>query len=217
MSVQGDAGGFRLPYIGAMNRRTAILAPLAFLTLALPALAEPIPLRDLSRYLGGLSTVETDFTQVNADGSVSMGKLFIKRPGRVRFEYAPPDRSLVLASGGQVAIFDAKSNQPPEQYPLKRTPLNLILDAKIDLGRAKMVVGHGEVENTTRVLAQDPDHPEYGTIELVFSADPLALRQWIITDDLGQATTVILGEFKTGGEFKPSLFNITDEVNRRKK
>lgn len=198
-----------------MNRRTALLAPLALLTLALPVLAEPIPLGDLSRYLNGLSTVETDFTQVNADGSVSMGKLYIKRPGRVRFEYAPPDRSLVLAAGGQVAIFDAKSNQPPEQYPLKRTPLNLILDAKVDLGRAKMVVGHREVESSTRVLAQDPENPQYGTIELVFTANPVTLRQWIITDDLGQATTVILGDLKTGGEFKPSLFNITDEVNRR--
>jgi outer membrane lipoprotein-sorting protein len=80
-----------------------------------------------------------------------------------------------------------------------------------------MVVGHREVEKTTRVVAQDPQHPEYGTIELVFTANPVTLRQWIITDDLGQATTVILGEFKTGGEFKPSLFNITDEVSRRKK
>ena len=51
-------------------------------------------------------------------GSIGTGKLFIKRPGRVRFEYAKPDRSLVMASAGNVAIFDNKSNQPPEQYPL---------------------------------------------------------------------------------------------------
>lgn len=200
-----------------MKRRTALLAPLALLALSLPAFAAPIPLADLSAYLNGLSTVETDFTQVNSDGSVSMGKLYIRRPGRVRFEYAPPDKSLVLASGGQVAIFDDKSNQPPEQYPLKRTPLNLILADRIDLGRAKMVVGHREVDNTTRVTAQDPDHPEYGTIELVFSGSPVALRQWVITDDLGQKTTVILGQLQTGGSFGPSLFNITDEVNRRQK
>lgn len=207
----------RIAYIVAMNRRTALLAPFALVALSLPAVAAPISLADLSAYLNGLTTVETDFTQVNSDGSVSMGTLYIRRPGRVRFEYAPPDRSLVLAAGGQVAIFDSRSNQPPEQYPLKRTPLNLILAEKINLGQAKMVVGHGEVDNTTRVKAQDPEHPEYGTIELVFSANPVALRQWIITDDLGQQTTVILGELQTGMDFKPSLFNITDEVNRRKK
>jgi outer membrane lipoprotein-sorting protein len=190
---------------------------LATLGSSLAALAEPIPLKDLSAYLNKLTTAETDFTQVNADGSVSVGKLMIKRPGRVRFEYAPPDKSLVLASGGQVAIFDAKSNQPPEQYPLKRTPLNLILGDNINLGKARMVVGHKEVDKTTRVIAQDPDTPEYGTIELVFTANPLALRQWIITDDLGQQTTVILGQLATGQDFPPSMFSITNEVDRRKR
>lgn len=193
----------------------ALASAFALVLLAGPALAEKIPLKDLSAYLNKLSTVQTDFTQVNADGSVSLGKLYIKRPGRVRFEYAPPDRSLVLASSGSVAIFDAKSNQPPEEYPLKRTPLNLILAEKVDLGRARMVVGHTEVENTTRVLAQDPENPEYGTIELVFTGNPVALRQWVITDDLGQQTTVILGELQAVADFKPSLFNIVDEKNRR--
>lgn len=216
VKAAGDAAPPPLPYIGAMKPLRALFAPLALIALALPASAEKIPLTALSAYLNDLVAAETDFTQVNADGSIATGKLFIRRPGRVRFEYAPPDRSLVLASGGQVAIFDAKSNQPPEQYPLKRTPLNLILDEKIDLARASMVIGHQEVEATTRVLAQDPEFPEYGTIELVFTDAPVTLRQWVITDDLGQQTTVILGALKEGVDFKPSLFSITDEVNRRK-
>lgn len=201
--------------MGGMNMLTALFAPLAAIVMALPAHAEIIPLSDLSRYLNGLTTAESDFTQVNADGSISTGRLYIKRPGRARFEYAPPDRSLVLAGGGQVAIFDAKSNQPPEQYPLRRTPLNLILAEDVDLGRAEMVVGHGEVDTTTRVIAQDPENPEYGTIELVFTADPVELRQWIITDDLGSQTTVILGEMVKGGDIPASLFNITFEIERR--
>ncbi len=198
-----------------MTIRSAILAPLALLAFAFPAMAEKIPLKDLSQYINGLTTVAADFTQVNADGSIATGKLYIRRPGRVRFEYAPPDRSLVMAGGGQVAIFDAKSNQPPEQYPLKRTPLNLILAENVDLGRAKMVVGHSEVENTTRVVAQDPENPEYGTIELIFTANPVELRQWVITDDLGQQTTVIIGEMTKGGKFPASYFNISNETDKR--
>jgi outer membrane lipoprotein-sorting protein len=197
-----------------MNRRFALLAPLALLV-PLPALAEKIPLGTISDYLNGLTTVESDFTQINSDGSISTGKIFIKRPGRVRFEYAPPDRSLVIAGGQQVAIFDAKSNQPPEQYPLKRTPLNLILAENIDLARASMVVGHAEDGTSTRVRAQDPEYPEYGTIELVFTADPVELRQWVITDDLGSQTTVILGEMKKGGQMGARLFDITAETESR--
>lgn len=198
-----------------MNIRTALLAPLALAVFTLPALAEKIPLGTLSSYLNSLTTVEADFTQVNSDGSIATGKIYIKRPGRVRFEYAPPDRSLVMAGGQQVAIFDAKSNQPPEQYPLKRTPLNLILAENIDLGRARMVVAYTEDGTSTRVRAQDPENPEYGSIELVFTADPVELRQWIITDDLGAQTTVILGAMQKGGQLGASLFDITAETQRR--
>ncbi|NJM83215.1 MAG: outer membrane lipoprotein carrier protein LolA [Tabrizicola sp.] len=198
-----------------MNRRSALLAPLFLAALAIPAQAEKIPLGALSTYLNGLTTVEADFTQVNSDGTIATGKIYIRRPGRVRFEYAPPDKSLVIAGGGQVAIFDAKSNQPPEQYPLKRTPLNLILAQNVDLGRASMVTAHTEDGTSTRVRAQDPEHPEYGSIELVFTGNPVELRQWIITDDLGAETTVILGEMKKGGSLRASLFNITAEASKR--
>lgn len=206
-----------------MNRRSFIrslglpFAAMAFLTvLALPAAAEKISLKELSRYLNALTTAEAEFTQINSDGSISTGRIYIQRPGRVRFEYAPPDRNLVLAGGGQVAIFDAKSNQPPEQYPLSRTPLSIILAENVDLGRAKMVVGHKVDGNTTRVRAQDPEHPEYGSIELVFTAGPTELRQWVIRDDSGGETTVILGEMKKGGQLRPSLFNITIAAGQRK-
>ncbi len=210
----GGATGPSACYISEMNRRTALLAPLALL-LPFPAAADIIPLSDLSDYLNGLTTLETDFTQVNADGTISTGKIFIQRPGRVRFEYAPPDESLVIAGAGSVGIFDAKSNQPPERYPLKKTPLNLILADDINLGQADMVIGHIDDGTSTRVLAQDPEYPEYGTIELVFTADPIQLRQWVITDDLGTQTTVILGELKEGGKLDPFLFDIAAETEKR--
>lgn len=197
-----------------MDRRTLLLALPALALVPRTAAAAPVPLADLSRYLNSLTTAEADFTQINGDGTISVGRLFIHRPGRVRFEYAPPDASLVMAGGGQVAIFDAKSNQPPEQYPLSRTPLNLILAQNVDLGRARMVVGHREVDGTTRVRAQDPDNPDYGSIELVFTPNPVELRQWIIRADGGE-TTVILGEMKKGGAFPSSYFNITIEAMAR--
>lgn len=196
-----------------MNIRIALLAPLALI--AAPAFAQVIPLADLSGYLNSVTTAETDFTQVNADGSVSLGKIYLRRPGRMRFEYASPNSSLVLTSGGTVAIFDAKSNQPPERYPLSRTPLSLILDDKINLETARMVVGSTLVGNATQVVAQDPNHPEYGNIALMFTANPITLRQWVITDDLGQQTTVILGGLTQGIDYPPTLFNIDAELATR--
>ena len=192
------------------------LAPVFALVLAVPAFAGALSLDQISTYLNGLETAQADFLQVNADGSTAKGVLYIKRPGRVRFEYAT-DKTLVMASGGQVAIFDPKSNQPAEQYPLARTPLNLILAPTVDLGRAKMVVGRESDATNTTIVAQDPDHPEYGTIRLVFTNAPVALKQWIITDDSGAKTAVVLSGLKTGVALGARLFSINAELDARKK
>lgn len=196
-----------------MNIRITLLAPLALI--AMPAFAEIIPLATLSNYLNSITTAETDFTQVNADDTISLGKIYIRRPGRMRFEYGPPDSSLVLTSAGTVAIFDAKSNQPPEQYPLSRTPLNIILGANVDLTAPGMVTSHSQIGNATQIVAQDPDQPGSGSIALMFTANPTTLRQWIIMDDLGQQTTIILGDLKQGVDYPPSVFSIDSEVAKR--
>ena len=194
-------------YIGDMKKLSAGLAPFVALILSLPLHAKEVPLDVLSGYLNSLTSFQADFVQVNADGSKSKGVVYVQRPGRARFDYAAPDKNLVIAAGGQLVIFDARSNQPPEQFPLARTPLNLILAQSVNLGAAKMVVGHQEVGNSTIVRAQDPKHPDYGTIDLVFSANPVALTKWIITDDIGNQTSVSLGELQTGQSFLPSLFS----------
>lgn len=195
-----------------MRHVFAILG-LGFLA-ALPARAEPLSLAELSAYLNGLTTAEGRFTQINADGSVSTGEVYLHRPGRMRFDYDEDDL-LVMAGGQQVAIFDGRSNTRPEQYPLSQTPLNLILARRVDLAGSGMVIGHGSDGTATRVLAQDPDRPEIGTIELVFSEDPVALRQWIITDSTGAQTTMILDSLTEGGTLSAQLFNITFEIERR--
>lgn len=196
-------------------KHSFLIAPLVSLALAFPAMAEKIPLSQVSKYLNSFSQATGDFTQINGDGTVTTGKIFIKRPGRVRFEYAPPDKSLVIAGGGQVAVFDPKSNVPPQQFPLKRTPLNLILARNVDFGRAKMVVGHGEDGPATVVKLQDPANPQYGNIQLKFTDSPVQLRQWVITDDTGSQTTVILGELNKGAGIGASKFNIPQEISRR--
>ncbi|MBC55407.1 MAG: outer membrane lipoprotein carrier protein LolA [Confluentimicrobium sp.] len=198
-----------------MKKLRMTLMALAASFIALPAVAAEIPLSRLSAYLNGLTTAQGDFRQINADGSVSGGRLYIQRPGRARFEYAAPNDALVMAGGGQVAVFDPKSNQPPEQYPLARTPLNLILARNINLGDARMVVGHMAEGDMTAVVAQDPEHPEYGTIRLVFADNPVRLRKWVITDEAGGITTVELGTFETGMKLAPSLFNIVLEARNR--
>ncbi|WP_295532056.1 outer membrane lipoprotein carrier protein LolA [uncultured Thioclava sp.] len=196
-----------------MKQIRILLAAVFTLAFALPAMAEKLSLNAISAYLNGLKTASADFTQVNSDGSIATGKLYLKRPGQARFQYNS-DKTLVLATANRVAIFDAKSNQPPEQYPLVKTPLNLILARNIDLNRNKMVTGYSSDGAKTLVTAQDPEHPEYGSIQLVFTSSPVELRQWVITDQAGAKTTTILNNLQKGGDYPSSLFSIDLQMAR---
>ncbi|SEN33589.1 LolA family protein [Palleronia pelagia] len=198
-----------------LTKRHFLMGTAAVLA-ARPAMAAPISLNALSQYLNAMRTAEAEFTQINADGTISTGQIYIQRPGRVRFDYNPPEETLVMAGGGQVAVFDGKSNTGrPEQYPLSRTPLSIILEANVNLAQRNMVVGHREDGAKTIVTAQDPENPQYGRIELVFTATPIQLRQWVIIDGQGSRTTVVLGDLQTGGSFPARYFSIPTEISRR--
>lgn len=192
------------------TRRTLMALTLA--ALAMPAAAQELSLDEISAYLNAFTTAEGGFTQINPDGTISTGTIMIKRPGRMRFEYAPPDGGMFIAGGGQVALFDPRSNAEPERYPLNQTPLSIILERNVDLSRRDMVTGHVSDGTTTTVTAQDPDNPDYGAIQLVFTANPVELRQWIVTDQSGGQTTVILNDMTTGGQIGDRLFNIQAEM-----
>ncbi|MEC7965889.1 MAG: outer membrane lipoprotein carrier protein LolA [Pseudomonadota bacterium] len=194
--------------------RYTVAALTALSLSALPALAEKISLNQLSAYLNDLKTAQADFTQISDDGTIMTGQLMLKRPWKIRFEY-DQDKTLVLAEARTVAIFDPRGNPQPETYPLGKTPLKLILDRNINLGRANMVVGHSYDGTATTVVAQDPEHPEYGTLSLVFTDNPLQLRQWIVRDDAGSATTVVLGALDSSVKLSNQIFDIGVEKERR--
>ena len=201
-----------------MLRRTFLTlgaAALASPALVTSARAQELSLGEVSSYLNQLVTAQGGFTQINGDGTLSTGQVFIKRPGRIRFEYNAPDNSLMIAGGGQVAIFDPRSNTPPDRYPLNQTPLNIILERNVDLAQRSMVTGHTSDGTTTTITAQDPAHPEYGNIQLVFTANPVELRQWIVTDDTGGQTTVILNDVVPGAAIGDVKFNILSEMRQR--
>lgn len=184
---------------------------------SLPAQADKLPLSVISKYFNDLSTAQAGFKQFNADGSTSSGTLYIKRPGRMRFEYNPPESAVVVAGSRTVVIYDTKSNQPPETYPLRRTPLNLILSRNVNLDRAKMVVGHSFDGTHTLVTAQDPENPEYGSIQLSFGSNPVALQGWIVNDANGGRTQVVLEQLIRGGTLSNRLFDVSrsrPSVNR---
>ena len=196
-------------YVTPMKKRTFLagLAALGFAPAA-RAQAKQLSLGEISKYLNALRSAKGEFTQINPDGSLSKGAFYIKRPGRMRFEYEGRDSALVVAGQGTLAIFDKKSNAGPQQYPLGRTPLNIILRKTVNLGQSSMVTGHDFDGTATSITAQDPKHPNTGNVKLVFTDSPIELRQWVVTDQSGSKTTVILGKLDPKARVPLRLFDL---------
>ena len=180
-----------------------------------PLRAEKISLLSLSSYLDSIKKVSSSFTQVNSDKTVSTGRISLFRPGRMRMEYKTPDNSLVIVGGSQIAVFDSKSNTDPRIFPLRKTPLNILLKKKINLIASDIVIRHEEVENSTVVLLQDPKLSSYGSLKLVFVDHPVTLRQWVITNEMGDQTVLKFKDFINQPNMSSDKFNISLEIDNR--
>ena len=185
------------------------------LILATPVAAEKISLNEISSYFNTMTTAEAQFSQFTDTGETSTGRLFIRRPGRIRFEYDPPEATLVVVGGGQVAVFDPKSRDEPLRFPLRHSPLSLVLERTVDLAQRDMVVAHFEAEFQTAVTLQDPENPDYGFIQLIFTDNPVQLRQWVVQDNSGGRTRIVLDSLTQGGKLSNVLFNIQHEMQKR--
>lgn len=189
-----------------MIRRSLIALGALLAAAALPAQAQDA--RDLARisaYLNALDTAEGGFVQVAPDGETSDGRFFIDKPGRIRFEYTPPNPSLVVSDGTWVVVYDMRDCSK-QTVPLSSTPLNLLLKDRVDLRQEGAIRNIERRENQLRVTAVNPDDPGQGSITLIFNDNPLELRQWIVTDAEGRNTTVALNTITRGTDVPVRLF-----------
>ena len=180
-----------------------------------PVRAEKISLSNLFSYLESIKKVSGNFTQFNNDKTISTGRIFLFRPGRMRMEYKTPDNSLVIVGGSQIAVFDSKSNTHPKVFPLRKTPLKILLEKKINLKAQGIVIRHEKVENSTVVVLQDPMLSSYGSLKLVFTDHPVTLRQWVITNEMNDQTVLKFTDFINQPNMSSNKFNISLEIDNR--
>jgi len=170
---------------------------------------------DLARvntYLNQLDRLQAGFMQIAPDGAVSRGKFFLNRPGRMRFEYAPPEDLLIIADGTSVAVREG-ADAMIDRYPIGATPLSPILADKVKLGSEREVVAVKRDTGLLRVKLRDPKAPEKGEITLTFldrGDANIELRQWVVIDAQGLTTQIGLSDIRVAGPLDPKLFILLD-------
>src|SRR6266849_3548841 len=166
----------------------------------------------VSNYLSSLQTLIGDFVQIGPDGGRSVGKFYIQKPGRVRFEYDPPSPIDVIADGSSVIVRD-RNLATQDLYPLSQTPLRYLLADQIDLARDTTLIALSQ-DNTFITVTIEERQILVGTHRLVlmFGAKDTQLRQWTVTDPQGYETTVAVYNLDVAHRPDPSLFTINYEL-----
>ena len=180
------------------------------------ASAEKFSLVELSNYFNTFDTFQADFHQFSDDGSVASGVILIKKPGRLRIDYERPEDLLILGSGGQLAIFDPKGDPEPTSFPLNVTPFSIVLKNQINLVGSSNILSHDYNQGETSLSLYDPEHPERGHIELIFSGETPILDRWLIQDESGNITLMSIERYEENIALGEMQFNIQLEIERRR-
>jgi len=165
-------------------------------------------LQRITTYLNSIHTMFARFHQLSAGGATASGQLWMARPGRMRFEYDPPSPILLLADMFYVYYVD-KELVEMSKVGLKSTPAWLLLRDPITFSDL-IITRFERGPNVLRISVVEKAEPDNGSLTMVFSDHPLALRQWTIVDQQRKATTVSLSGERFGVALDPKLFVYQD-------
>ena len=147
-------------------------------------------------YFNSFQTLTGSFLQTGADGRRIGGKLYLAKPGRLRFEYDQPSPLEVVADGTSVAVRDRKLDTQ-DLYFINQTPLKFLLRDRINLASDLTVTEVTNDPGGYRISLEDRSTLG-GTskIQLFFDNDFRTLSQWRITDPQGYLTIVQLSNLQ---------------------
>jgi outer membrane lipoprotein-sorting protein len=175
---------------------------------------DTLTLQRVAAYLNGIRTMTAHFEQASVNGGALTGRLWVARPGRMRFEYDPPRQLLLLADAFYVYYWDPEL-QTSSKVSLKSTPAWFLLRDPVTFG-ADVIVTHFEHSgNVVRVSVVEAADPDTGSLTMVFTENPLVLRQWTVVDQKGKVISVALSDIQFGMALDPKLFQYVDPLGRK--
>ncbi len=186
----------------------AILSAVALLFAAvLPAQAQgQVGVPEIEKYFNAIRTLKARFVQTNPNGSIIQGTLYVRRPGRMRFEYDPPSQLKIVADGFQVTMWDP-TTKDFGQWPIGWTAVSFLVKDPLSLSGDLRVEKLERVNGLIEATMSQTKKPQDGKVIVRFAENPLTWRGWTIIDSRGQQVSVALTDMQTGMQLADSLFS----------
>jgi chaperone LolA len=194
-----------------MIMRRTLLA-LATLLVASAAHAEDkaATVQRVEKYLSTITTITADFSQVDANGQLAEGKFYLKRPGKMRWQYKPPTPILLVSDGKVIVYYDAELDQV-NYVPMDDTLAGFLAKPVIKLESATTrLTKFTSKDGIIRASIVQKSKPNDGTLTLELTDKPMELRQMVITDNAGRQTRIQLQNAVFGAGLPDGLFKFED-------
>ena len=170
-------------------------------------------LKLINDYLGDIRTLQANFSQTNNMEDIMTGSLFLKKPGKIRFSYDPPNNLQIVTKQQAVLIFDPKnSGSGPLTYPMSSTPLGFLI--KNDL--SSLIGENVEVFELDDFIFLKV-HNSQSTLRIEFSKNPLSLSGWEFKNQVGETIKVKLNNIKKNTYISNEIFKTDKDYERIKK
>ncbi|CAI3937341.1 LolA family protein [Commensalibacter communis] len=163
-------------------------------------------------WINQLTTLEAKFQQIAPDGQRSTGTVWIKKPGRIRFEYNKPSQLLLVANDGKMVFHDSEVGQTTT-IPLDQSPLGLLLKPQLSFSGDVTMTNFTPPNNNGlfQITVVRTASPSDGSLTLIFNQNPMMLKAWRVLDAQGRTTMVDLYDLQPGVSVKNKLFKMDFE------
>ena len=189
-----------------------LLCLLCFFTFATEAKAQSAEnLQKIETYLNSIKSIEATFVQMASNGSTAEGRLFIKKPNKIRMEYAEPTNVLIVGNGENIVYNDLDLDQVTH-IDYDDIPASMILSDKIKIDGEKIkIIDFYQDSGSTSITLDYAQKGDIGPVTLVFSNNPMELKQWKIVDPQSVEVSVSLYDAKRDGEIDDEVFKFKNK------
>ena len=165
----------------------------------------------LEAYLTGLRSIESDFVQSSSKGGFARGRLYVRRPNRLRLDYKPPSSLQIYVRGSWLIYVDTELEEVTH-VPIAQTPAAFLVGKTVSFSGAVKVAAMKQDRETIRIELVRSEEPEAGSAILTFGRNPLVLKGWTVIDAQGVRTRVGLVRPRFNGPVDSGVFEFDPDT-----
>ena len=159
-------------------------------------------LKLIKDYLGDIKSLQAEFSQTNKMGDIMTGVFFLKKPGKIRLSYDPPQNLQIVSKQQAVLIFDPKNGgSGPLTYPLHSTPLGFLIKSDLDL----FINENGESLELGDLIIFKVRNPQYN-LSIEFNKNPVSLVGWEFENQMGEIIKIRLNNIQKNNYISDEIF-----------